>query len=98
MKLTATSLALTLLWASNVLAADSPVAYLWPGGAPGSEGKTGDEVIQVQAAGDHVISNVHKPSLTIFLPSKETATGVGVVIAPGGGHSTLWVDHEGYNV
>jgi endo-1,4-beta-xylanase len=79
-------------------AAEPPVVYLWPGVAPGSEGKTGEEKVQVQAAGDQVISNVHKPSITVFLPSKETATGVGIVIAPGGGHSTLWVDHEGYNV
>jgi acetyl esterase/lipase len=79
-------------------AADPPVVYLWPGGAPGSEGKTGEEHVQVQAAGDHVISNVHRPSITAYLPSKETATGAAVVIAPGGGHSTLWVDHEGYNV
>jgi endo-1,4-beta-xylanase len=51
----------------------------------------------VQPAGDHIISNVHRPSITVYLPSKETATGVGIIIAPGGGHSTLWVDHEGYN-
>ena len=74
------------------------VVYLWPGGAPGSEGKSGDEKVQVQPAGDHVISNVHKPSVTVYLPSKETATGAAIVIAPGGGHSTLWVDHEGYNI
>src|ERR1700755_1077306 len=84
--------------AIGAVAADSQVVYLWPNGAPGSEGKTGDEVVHVQPAGDHVISNVHKPSITVFLPSKESATGAGVVIAPGGGHSTLWVDHEGYNV
>jgi acetyl esterase/lipase len=79
-------------------AADPPVVYLWPDGAPGSEGKTGEEKVQVQPAGDHVISNVHKPSITVYLPAKEKATGVAVVIAPGGGHSTLWVDHEGYNI
>src|SRR5580700_3228061 len=80
------------------VAAEPPVVYLWPDGAPGSEGKTGDEKVQIQPAGDHVISNVHRPSITVYLPSKETATGVGLVIAPGGGHSTLWVDHEGHNV
>jgi acetyl esterase/lipase len=90
----------SLLFLSALAAASTEptVVYLWPGVAPGSEGKTGEEKVQVMAAGDHVISNVHKPSITVFLPSKETATGVGIVIAPGGGHSTLWVDHEGYNV
>jgi len=89
---------LLLCSALNAFPADPPVVYLWPDGAPGSEGKTGEEHVQVQPAGDHVISNVHKPSITVFLPSKETATGAGIVIATGGGHSTLWVDHEGYNV
>lgn len=91
-------IACLFLSASAIFAADPPVIYLWPDGAPGSEGKSGDEIVQVRAAGDHVISNVHKPSLTVYLPSKETATGVGVVIAPGGGHNSLWVDHEGHNV
>jgi acetyl esterase/lipase len=90
----------SILLVSRLAAAssDPPVVYLWPDGAPGSEGKTGDEKVQIQPAGDHVISNVHKPSVTVYLPSKETATGVGIVIAPGGGHSALWVDHEGHNV
>jgi acetyl esterase/lipase len=88
-----------LLASTLTTAASEPsVVYLWPDGAPGSEGKTGEEAVQVQATGDHVISNVHRPSITVYLPSKETATGAGIVIAPGGGHSTLWVDHEGHNV
>lgn len=86
-----------LIAAFAALAAEPEVIYLWPNGAPGSEGKTGEEKVQVTKGGDHVISNVHKPSITVFLPSKETATGAAILIAPGGGHSTLWVDHEGYN-
>jgi acetyl esterase/lipase len=89
---------LLFLLTLSAVAAEPPVVYLWPDGAPGSEGKTGDEKVQIQAAGDHVISNVHKPSITVYLPSKETATGVGIVIAPGGGHNSLWVDHEGHNI
>jgi acetyl esterase/lipase len=89
-----------ILLVSGLIAASSepPVVYLWPDGAPGSEGKKGEEVVKIQPAGDHVVSNVHRPSITVYLPSKETATGAGVVIAPGGGHSALWMDHEGYNV
>jgi endo-1,4-beta-xylanase len=89
-----------ILLVSSLIAASSEpsVVYLWPDGAPGSEGKTGEEAVRIQPAGDHVISNVHRPSITVYLPSKETATGVGIVIAPGGGHSALWMDHEGYNI
>jgi endo-1,4-beta-xylanase len=82
-----------------VLAADPEPVLLWPGGAPGSEGKTGEE--QVRSAGPadtRIVRSVHRPSITPYLPSKETATGAAVVIAPGGGHSELWMDHEGYNV
>lgn len=90
-----------MLLASTVgaIAADPQVVYLWPNGAPGSEGKTAEEAVRIAApGGDHVVSSVHRPSLTVYLPSKETATGAAVVIAPGGGHSELWADHEGHNV
>lgn len=79
-------------------AADPTVVYLWPAGAPGSESKVADETVRVTPQGEHVVATVHKPSITVFLPSKETATGASVVIAPGGGHSALWMDHEGYNL
>jgi endo-1,4-beta-xylanase len=95
----ATRIAASLAFAVALASAAEPqVVCLWPNGAPGSEGKTGEEKVVVQAAGDHIISNVHKPSVTVYLPEKENATGAAVVIAPGGGHSTLWVDHEGYNM
>jgi acetyl esterase/lipase len=75
-----------------------PVIPLWANGAPGSEGKTAPESVRIAPpGGDHVVSSVHNPSIKVYLP-KTNATGVAVVIAPGGGHSELWVDHEGYNV
>lgn len=39
-----------------------------------------------------------KPTLTIYLPAKEKATGAGVVICPGGGYWTTAMDHEGHQV
>jgi acetyl esterase/lipase len=95
MKLSAILIALAA--ACICSAAEPQVVYLWPNGAPGSEGKTAQESVRVMPQGDHVISSVHKPSITVYLP-ETNASGAGVVIAPGGGHSTLWVDHEGYNV
>jgi acetyl esterase/lipase len=91
---------LLLLLASVVAAAaaEPQSILLWPNGAPGSEGKGGEEATRVAPAGDHIVTNVHRPSITPYLPSKETATGAAVVIAPGGGHSELWMDHEGYNI
>ncbi len=92
------SIAALLIASVSAFASEPQIEYLWPNGAPGSEGKTSEEVVKVQPAGDRVISNVHKPSITVYLPSKETATGASVVIAPGGGHSALWADHEGHNI
>lgn len=71
---------------------------LWPNGAPGSEGKTGEEAVRVTQDGEYVISNVHKPSLTPYLPAKGKANGTAIIIAPGGGHRELWADHEGHNL
>jgi len=70
---------------------------LWPNGAPGSEGKTGAEKVRIAEGGDHVVSGIHHPSITPYLPAAEKATGAAVIIAPGGGHAELWIDHEGYN-
>lgn len=91
------SLLVVLACAGLAFGADPAVVQLWPGDAPGSEGKTGDERVRITDGGDHVVSNVHRPSLTVYLP-QESATGAAVVIAPGGGHRNLWTTHEGHNV
>jgi endo-1,4-beta-xylanase len=72
---------------------------LWPAGAPGSAGKTNEKVVKIsQPTGDHFITSVNKPSIMIFFPAPDQATGAAVIVAPGGGHRELWMDHEGYNV
>ncbi len=78
-------------------AAQQPI-LLWPNGAPGSEGKTGEEAVRLTENGEHIVSNVHHPSITPYLPAKDKATGAAVIVVPGGGHVELWMDHEGYNV
>jgi endo-1,4-beta-xylanase len=78
--------------------AQNLAVLLWPNGAPGSEGKTADESVRVNENGEHIVSSIHYPSITPYLPSKDKATGAAVIIAPGGGHRELWMDHEGYKV
>jgi acetyl esterase/lipase len=88
------------LWTapSDALAADSkPVVELWPDGAPGSEGKDGKEAVRLTDAGEHIVSNVHRPSITVYAPEGK-ATGAGVLVLPGGGHRQLSIDHEGHTV
>src|SRR5262245_25675615 len=88
-----------LLLSINGSTVDQPKEIrLWPNGAPGSEGKTGEEAVRVTPQGEHVVSNVHHPSLTPYLPPKEKTTGAAVIVVPGGGHRELWVDHEGHNL
>src|SRR5258708_4872053 len=89
---------LVLVAASSRAQSAPKEILLWPGGAPGSEGKIGDEKVRITEGGDHVVSNIHKPSITPFLPAPDKASGCAVIIAPGGGHRELWIDHEGYNV
>lgn len=58
------------------------VRLLWPDGAPGAVGHDEQD----------------KPSITIYLPSAQRATGAAVVVCPGGGYGGLAVDHEGKQV
>jgi acetyl esterase/lipase len=81
--------------------ADVPKAIpLWQNGAPGSEGKTGAEVGKPEGPERNYtnLTNVHNPSILAYLPPADKATGVAVVVLPGGGHRNLAISHEGYNV
>lgn len=79
-------------------AAQQPPIKLWLNAAPGSPATVTPETVRLSPAGEHIISNIHEPSITPYLPSPSTATQAAVIIAPGGGHTELWIDHEGYNV
>lgn len=46
----------------------------------------------------HFVLRVASPDLTVFLPEKSKATGIAVIICPGGGYSGLAIDHEGYDI
>jgi acetyl esterase/lipase len=81
-----------------LLTAGHRVVPLWEHGAPGSRPGTAPETVRVAPEGDHVLTHVEQPSITAYLPSAGTATGAAVLVIPGGGHSEIWIDHEGYNV
>ena len=68
--------------AAEKAAALQRIELLWPNGAAGAKGADDGD----------------KPTLTIYLPSKEKATGAAVVICPGGGYGHLAMDHEGHQV
>jgi len=71
---------LTLTLTLGAADADAPkIELLWPKGAPG-------------ALGD---KDADKPTLTIYLPPADKATGTAVVVCPGGGYGSLAMGHEG---
>ena len=81
---------------ARLAGADShPLIPLWTAGAPGSEARK-DEPEKRNANGG--LSNIHHPSLTVYLPAKGTATGCGVIVVPGGGHRFLTLANEGDDV
>jgi acetyl esterase/lipase len=89
---------LLLILAGAVSAGSRPEIALWPNGAPGSDSQTGKEVIQAPAGGGSVrVSNIHNPTITVYLPEPGIATGAAIIVAPGGGHRILAM-HEGYDV
>jgi acetyl esterase/lipase len=74
---------------------------LWSNGAPGFETRRNEpERVDWRQEPDivfPVVCNIHQPSVTPYLPAKNTATGCAVIIAPGGGHMFLTTDREGYD-
>jgi len=78
------------------------VELLWPDGAPGSEGFGNNEVEEIvnrsETIIDRSVSNVHRPSVTVYLPKKSGAARSGVIICPGGAYTHLAIDKEGYDV
>jgi acetyl esterase/lipase len=90
-----------LAFFAGSVAAEPQAILLWPNGAPGSEGKNSEEVVRLNEYGEHIVSGIHRPSITPYLPHLppgDKSTGAAVIVAPGGGHRELWMDHEGYSV
>lgn len=90
-------------------AADLPIIVdLWPGPPPGDVGISGEERFRelkvdgkpYEVAGKPTrwLTNVTKPTLTIYRPAKERDTGVSMLICPGGGYHNLGWDVEGEEI
>lgn len=71
---------------------------LYDGPIPDSKDVSNVETSEVRDGGILIISKVTVPTLTVYLPSKETATGKAIIICPGGGYWLLAAGHEGHDV
>src|SRR5258707_15740688 len=93
-----------LLFAGLAISAERGEEFkLWANGAPGSEGITAAEVSKPSTNSKYSawpgdFSVTHYPSIYVFLPSKEKATGAAMVVAPGGGHTHLVIEKGGWEV
>jgi acetyl esterase/lipase len=109
-RITLSSCFLIALWlAPPIAGADKPqVIPLWPGQPPEETGKIGAEYIRMSPRLDRkqvevteptrLVSNVTKPTISIYKPPAEKNTGTAMLICPGGGYWNLYWELEGEEV
>lgn len=68
---------------------------LYPEKVPNSKTAPAD---YVERNNNGSITKVKQPTLTVFLPDNNKATGTAIIIVPGGGYSGLAFNHEGIDV
>ncbi|TKC07554.1 alpha/beta hydrolase [Pedobacter frigoris] len=93
-------IALLMILTSSTLLEAQEIVKLYEGKIPGSKIAPADYVEEAQVGNDKMtrISKVTVPTISVFLPAKEKATGTGVIVCPGGGYGMLSIDLEGYEV
>jgi len=87
------SLVMSICGAGAAVRAENPqVVEVWPGPAPEESGKIGEEMVRMSPKLDRkqvevtestrLITNVTKPTLTIYRPAKDKDTGTAILIVP----------------
>ncbi|HJZ94296.1 MAG TPA: alpha/beta hydrolase [Gemmataceae bacterium] len=103
------SLLAVLILAAPAPAADKPeVIELWPGKAPDEPGTIGAETVRMSPKLDRkqvevtestrLVTNVTKPTITVYRPARDKDTGTAILICPGGGYWNLYWELEGEEV
>jgi acetyl esterase/lipase len=105
------SLTFLIAWACSpqaLPAGDPVVVDVWPGVPPDEPGGIGPERIRMSPKLDRtqvevtestrMVTDVTKPTLTIYAPAKDKNTGTAVLICPGGGYWNLYWELEGEEV
>ena len=92
---------LTLFVTSTCFALTSSsqtVMPLYTDSIPNSKQVPDEEKVDTGKNGNLGITRVSRPTLTVYLPPKEKATGAAVIVIPGGGYRMLAASHEGHDV
>src|SRR5207237_7986169 len=94
--------------AGSAAAAEPLVIEIWPGNVPDESGNIGAERFRMSPKLDRkqvevteptrMITDVTKPTLTIYRPLKEKDSGTAMLICPGGGYWNLYWQLEGEEV
>jgi len=97
------SLLVTAMAGAIACAAEPLVVDLWPGKAPGDVGISGQENSRTYESPliggpTRLITNVTRPTLTIYSPPQDANTGTAMLICPGGGYHDLFWELEGEEV
>jgi acetyl esterase/lipase len=75
---------------------------VWPGKTPQDQGITGEERFRTPEDSPTKdakwLTNVSKPTITVYRPPKSNNTGVAMLVCPGGGYWNLAWDLEGEEV
>ena len=95
-----------VMWAilfSGVMWAQQPMPHgleipLWPDGAPNAEDAPDVSERSDDPALPKKFTVVHHPAVYVFLAPPDKANGAAVIVAPGGGHSQLVIDKEGWEM
>lgn len=92
-----------LIFACANAAAEPLIIDLWPGKPPRDVGIEGEEHTKIYESPilkgpTKLVTNVTKPTLTIYSPPKEKNTGTAMLICPGGGYHNLFWELEGEEV
>ncbi|HEV3340655.1 MAG TPA: amidohydrolase family protein [Pirellulales bacterium] len=83
--------------------AEPLIVDVWPGKTPGDAGIAGQESTRtyesaIIAGPTKLITNVTRPTLTVYRPAKEKNAGTAMIICPGGGYHDLFWELEGEEV
>lgn len=96
------SLLAGLLVTTSAIASKPLVIDVWPGKTPGDVGIKGEETSRIHQSPlvgpTKLITNVTRPTISIYQPPEETNTGTAMIICPGGGYWDLYWELEGEEV
>ena len=74
------------------------VMNLYSGKIPNSKQATNQETVTPNKAMGPIVQQVSEPTLEIFLPPQDIASGTAVIICPGGGYHALLIKREGQDI